>query len=426
MRKLGLALVLSALCAAALGAGRAEASPYALYGIQDDAWIRYGNGSLTERVMQLQSMGVGIVRFTLRWDEVAAVRPGNARNPGDPKYRWSAYDEIFGALKAAKIPLVVTIYGAPRWTNGGRAPNWAPTNGSTIASFAYAAQLRYPWIHDWTIWNEPNKPIFLRPTSPVVYTARLLNPAYAALHSASRSAKVAGGVTAPRAGSGGVSPVTWIRAMGAAHARLDVYAHNPYPASPHETPYTGGCERCSTITMATLDKLQLEVKRAFGNKRIWLTEYAYQVSPPDRRDGVSTARQAQYIGDAARKVYEAAGVDMLIHFLYRDEPNLAAWQSGLVTVNGSARPAFRAFELPLSQVSRVGLRTVLWGQVRPSSGARPYKLEQFRAGHWSWVGSTRTTSSGGFFRTVVRAGKGSKLRVYANRERVYSPILVVR
>jgi hypothetical protein len=426
MRKLGLVLVLALTCAAALAAGRADASPYALYGIQDDAWIRYGNGSVTERVMQLKSMGVGIVRFTLRWDEVAAARPGNARNPGDPKYRWTAYDEIFGALRAAKLPVVVTIYGAPRWTNGGRAPNWAPTNGSMIASFAYAAQLRYPWIHDWTVWNEPNKPIFLRPTSPVVYTARLLNPAYVALHSASRSARVAGGVTAPRAGSGGVSPVTWIRAMAAAHARLDVYAHNPYPANPHETPYSGGCERCSTITMATLDKLQREVKQAFGNKRIWLTEYAYQVSPPDRRDGVSTALQARYIGDAARRVYEAAGVDMLIHFLYRDEPNLAAWQSGLMTVSGTARPGFRAFELPLSQVSRRGLGTVLWGQVRPATGRRPYKLEQFRGGQWQWVGSTRYTSTRGFFRTAVRAGKGSKLRIYATGERVYSPILVVR
>ena len=104
MRKLGLALVLGALCAAALGAGRADASPYALYGIQDDAWIRYGDGSVTERAMQLKSMGVGIVRYTLRWDEVAAARPGNARNPGDPKYRWSAYDEIFGALARGEDP----------------------------------------------------------------------------------------------------------------------------------------------------------------------------------------------------------------------------------------------------------------------------------------------------------------------------------
>src|SRR3954454_8294465 len=151
MRKLGLALVLASICAAALAAGRAHASPYVVYGIQDEAWLRYGNGSLTERTMQLKSMGVGIVRFTLRWNEVAAKRPANARNPGDRAYNFAAYDAIFGALKAAKIPVVVTIWGSPRWTNGGRAPNWAPRSASSIASFAYAAQLRYPWIHDWAM-----------------------------------------------------------------------------------------------------------------------------------------------------------------------------------------------------------------------------------------------------------------------------------
>lgn len=412
MRKLALALVLGALCAAALGAGRAAASPYALYGIQDDAWIRYGNGSVTERVMQLKSMGVGIVRFTLRWDEVAAARPGNARNPGDPKYRWSAYDEILGALHAAKIPVVVTIYGAPRWTNGGRAPNWAPRSGSTIASFAHAAQLRYPWIHDWTIWNEPNKPIFLRPTSPLVYTARLLNPAYAALHGASRSAKVAGGVTAPRAGSGGVSPVTWIRAMGAAHARLDVYAHHPYPASPHETPYTGGCEACTTITMATLDKLQREVKRAFGNKRIWLTEYAYQVSPPDRRDGVPSALQARYVGDAARRVYEAAGVDMLIHFLYRDEPVLGRFQSGLVTLGNRAKPALAAYELPLAETMRRGTTTSLWGQLRAADAPATATIERKVDRQWRRIATVRA-GAGRFFRWTGTLLPGAVVRVHA-------------
>ena len=61
-------------------------------------------------------------------------------------------------------------------------------------------------------------------------------------------------------------------------------------------------------------------KRAFGNKRIWLTEYAYQVARPDPF-GVSAALQAQYGADAARRAYEAPRVDMLIHYLYRDEPN---------------------------------------------------------------------------------------------------------
>ena len=45
---------------------------------------------------------------------------------------------------------------------------------------------------------------------------------------------------------------------------------------------------------------------------------------------------------------------MLIHYLYRDEPDLARWQSGLETVDGEAKPAYAATMLPLAQVSRRG------------------------------------------------------------------------
>ena len=76
--------------------------------------------------------------------------------------------------------------------------------------------------------------------------------------------------------------------MDAAGARLDAYAHHPYPLTRLETPWTGACGHCETITMASLERLLREVSRAFGaQKRIWLTEYGYQTNPPDRALGVS-------------------------------------------------------------------------------------------------------------------------------------------
>ena len=177
MRKLGLALVLAVICAAALGAGRADASPYALYGIQDDAWIRYGDGSVTERAMQLKSMGVGIVRFTLRWDEVAAVRPSNARKPGDPKYRWSAYDEIFGALHAAKLPVVVTIYG--RAALDERRPRAELGADERLDDRATSPMRRRCAIRGSTTGRSGTSrtsALFLRPTSRAVYIGTAPEP----------------------------------------------------------------------------------------------------------------------------------------------------------------------------------------------------------------------------------------------------------
>jgi hypothetical protein len=412
MRRL---LVLAAVAATALGLSTpAEASRYVRYGLQDDAWLAYGPGTLDERLDTLDRMGVKLVRYTLQWHEIEKRKASPA---------WGQADAILRGLHERRMVPVVTIWGSPRWANGGRSANWAPRSKWTFAGFARRAANRYPFVKHWLIWNEPNQRRWLRPTSPRVYTQTLLNPAYAAIHNATPGAKVGGGVTAPRGSYGGISPVDFIRGMDAARARLDAYAHNPYPLRRLETPTAGGCGHCETITMATIDRLLREVGRAFGRKRIWLTEYGYQTNPPDRFLGVSPALQSRYLADAAHRAYATPYVDMLIQYLYKDEPDAARWQSGLVTAGGSAKTALRSAILPLAQVSRRGLRTVVWGQVRPEDGRQRYVLQQFRGGKWRSVGGLRTTDGRGFLRRTLRAGKGAKLRLWYPAGDVVSPLL---
>ena len=271
-RLAALAPVALALVALALAAP-AAASPYLQAGIQDDAWLRYGPGTLEERIGTLDRLGVDVVRYTLDWRELEPRRGG---------YDWSSADAVLRGLHARGIAPLVTLWGTPAWANGGRAPNWAPSSerrsppsrapprsaipSSSLARLERAEQAAVP-----------------RPTSAQVYVERLLNPAYTAIHAVDRGAQVGGGVTGPIAGARRRSRRSRSSAaMQRYHARLDAYAHNPYPAEPAaETPFTGGCARCATITMATLDKL-LKLVRRIGSKRIWLTEYAYQTNPPDR------------------------------------------------------------------------------------------------------------------------------------------------
>jgi hypothetical protein len=319
------------------------------------------------------------------------------------------------------------LVGSPRWANGGRRFQYAPLRGRDFADFAAAAASRYPWVRQWTIWNEPNKLLWFRPQSPRLYVQRLLNPAYAALKAANRRNKIAGGVTGPRGGRGGTSPVDWIRAMRRYRARLDAYAHHPYATNAKtQTPTKGACRHCATITMASLERLIREVRRAFGNKRIWLTEYGYQ-TPPDRTVlSVSKATAARYMSEATRRVYAAPYVDLLIHFLVRDDTYMAGWQSGLFHTNGAVKPTYRAWQFPLTQTSRRGLRTALWGQVKPRAGKQPYRLRQFRGRRWVWVGGTRWTNARGAFARTVRAGKGAKFQIWSPRDRAYSVIWTVR
>jgi len=426
MVRLALATVLACAAVAALAQPDANAASGVRFGIQDDAWLTSGPGSLESRLDTLDRMGVKLVRYALQWNQIATRRPEQPRWSGDPAYQWGASDAVLKGLRAHGIAAVVDLRYAPEWANGGKKFNYFPENGADFGNFAAAAHNRFPWVRDWLIWNEPNKAGFAQPVSPAAYVQRVLNPAYSALHAANRNVRVAGGVTGPRAGSGGMSPIAYLRGMKAAGARLDVYAHHPYPEKPKtETPSSGGCASCSSITMATIEKLLREVQRAWPGKHIWLTEYAYQVNPPDPLLGVSAAKQAQYIGESSLRVYRLPRVDMLIHFLVRDDRLAAGWQSGVYTVNGKKRVSYDAFRLPLAQMSRRGSTASLWGQVRPRSGRRTYQLQVFR-GRWRPLGDVAKTDANGVFKRSVKLGKGTKVRLYSPRDRAYSPALVLR
>ena len=409
------ALLLLAVCAAAASAGTAGASSGVRFGIQDDAWLEDGPGTIDDRAETLQRLGFDVVRVTLNWYETEP-------SPGD--YDWQRADRLLGALHRRGLDPVVTLWGTPDWASSNGLPNSPPTRGSDFERFANEVASRFPYVRYWLIWNEPNKATWLKPTSPSLYVTRLLNPGYEGIKDASPLAKIGGGVTAPRGGKSGISPVDFIKGMDRAGARLDAYAHNPYPVYQGDTPYTGGCS-CKTITMATLERLLRQVGQAFPQARVWLTEYAYQTNPPDPF-GVSPALQARYIGEAARRVFTAPKVDMLIHYLYRDEPELSRWQSGLETVGGKPKPALGATMLPLAQVVRHGSRTTLWGQVRPGSGSQDYVLQAWNGGRWVGIGGMQATTSRGYLLRTVRAGRGALLRLWYPARGIGSPSLVVR
>jgi hypothetical protein len=191
------------------------------------------------------------------------------------------------------------------------------------------------------------------------------------------------------------------------HPLLDAYAHNPYPAYPRtETPLAGGCARCATITMATLEKL-LAIT---GDKRVWLTEYGYQTD--DRYLGVPAARQADFVSQAALRAFELPRVDMLIQYMVRDDSEPGGWQSGLFGESGRAKPSYTAFRLPLARRSGT-----LWGQIRPRSGPQPFRLQRRVGGRWVWSGSARWTNGRGVFSLRVPDGT---YRIWSPRDRAFS------
>ena len=71
-------LLALATCAAA---SSVQASTRVQFGIQDDAWLEWGPGTLDQRLATFERLGVPLVRFTLRWNEIALRRPKNASAP---------------------------------------------------------------------------------------------------------------------------------------------------------------------------------------------------------------------------------------------------------------------------------------------------------------------------------------------------------
>src|SRR5689334_5720437 len=356
--------VLAALCTAVVAVlfpSVSSGSPYVRFGVQDDAYLSAGP-QLDSRLDTLDRMGAKLVRYTVNWRQVAQARPKKAANPGDPAYDWSNADAVLNGLHKHRISVLVTLYGTPAWANGGRKASGMPASKWSLAAFATAVARRYPWIRMWEVWNEPNLRAFLNPNSPSLYVARLLNPTTAALHALNRTNRVAGGATSPRPTPSGMSPVAFMRGMRAARPRMDAYSHHPYPVTRRERPngfYGDTCRYCKgVLTLANLPLLLQEVRRDFGAKRIWLTEYAYQTNPPDV-SGVSRSVQAQYVAEAALRAKNARFVDVLIHFIVRDETRLAGWQSGFFTAAGIAKPSFNSFMLPIVQAARTGLRTTI-------------------------------------------------------------------
>jgi hypothetical protein len=256
-----------------------------------------------------RDLGAQDLQFQLRWNDTATRRPKHARDPDDPAYVWPA--RVTTAVQGARrngMTVSLMLVGTPGWANGGRDQRWAPTNPKDFADFAASAARRYPSVHRWMIWGEPDRHLQFqplpagKPTGPRAY-ARLLDAAYVALKGQSRRNVVVGGMTYT---GGDVSPtqwINWMRLPGGKLPRFDVWGHNPFSARfPNlaKPPYAPGI-----LDFSDLDTLHARLAKVYGARhtpKLWLSEFTIQTDriSPLFHFYVSRPEQARWLSAAYR------------------------------------------------------------------------------------------------------------------------------
>jgi hypothetical protein len=297
-------------------------------------------------------LGVDTLELSLNWSDVAARRPAAATDPADPAYRWPAeiaHAEAEAASRGMQLALLVA--NAPGWSNGARAPIWAPREPRDYADFVVAAARRYPSVRRWMIWGEPNRADRFRPNrdasaiGPRAY-ARLLDAAYAALKRESPANRVIGGMTWT---SGTLTPTRFLRLMrlpSGRRPRLDWFGHNPFPfrfPKLSATPIDAGIRDISDS-----DTFSREIASAYGRRvPLWLSEFTIQSERGSSQFAtfVSRPAQARYVTAAFKLADDLAGAVAGLGWLaLLDEPPAPASANfGLLTYALARKPAAEAF-----------------------------------------------------------------------------------
>jgi hypothetical protein len=331
-------------------------------GFQDDPSFRWVD-ERAEVLERAREANATVLRTTVYWSKAAPRRPQNAANPFDPAYELDEFDEFVRGAHQRGIEIMVTIWGTPRWA--GPAENRLPRRLSDFQNFARALAARYsgrydgyPNVRFFSIWNEPNRGIFLSPQfdkrgrsmAHQLY-AKLVRAGYAGIKAGNRQALVAIGETASNGRDKKTartdrqdthSPGRFAELLSKLRPRLkfDAWAHHPYPTSPSMKPTQK--MRWPNVSLASLPTFEKSLDTWFRRKNvpIWITEYGHETKPDKR--GISPALQRAYLSQAFAIARKDTRIHMFVWFILGDRKGVP-WESGLLTATGAKKPAFATF-----------------------------------------------------------------------------------
>jgi hypothetical protein len=362
---------------------------------------------------QAHALGADALRVLVQWNLVVPPREPadfHPADPRDPNYNLSVYDDTLREAVKHGLKIVLMPTGpAPEWAAKPGSGGLADPDPRQFGDFVTALAKRYnghfdpdrngpagplPKVDVWTIWNEPNLSTFLqpqrrggRPYSPLLYR-RLYLAGQAAVEAQQPSAPILIGETAPTGGEQSVDPLTFTRQALCLNGDFDELPHCPEPDakvdavgwSAHPYPLVGQAPyepetNPHFVTMSSLSALEATLDGAAGagavpsDLPIYITEFGVQSFPDP--NAVSLRQQAADIGIAEKFAYDDPRIATFAQYLMRDDSptnvpgqRYGGFESGLRFYDGTPKPAYDAFQLPLA-VQRLGGSVSLWGITQP-------------------------------------------------------------
>ena len=410
------------------------------------------------------------------WPGYAQPTPGNLRNG------WGKYDEVIKAIVARGMQAVLVPTGkfpegrVPRWASNSPFKDGTDPDPGQYGLFLKALGRRYrggynpgpglaalPGASAVGVWNEINSPFQFQPQ---VKNGSTYGPtAYRALYSAGRQGLLDGGfqgqiwmaelaprgtgttlgaleftkqflclqaVKGPKRGKKGKKrkrKVTYKARCPALQA--DAFAHHPHSGIdvPFKVPFTFKTES----TMGNLADLVSLVNKAaaagaINPMPVVLSEYGVQTNPPDPFFGRSPQEQAEYLAIAEYLAYRNKSVTGWSQYLMRDDADTGGFQSGLRYRDGTFKPAFEGFRMPLvirktrgkcvrySKKGHLCIKRVppgfvkAWGGVRPT-GSAVVQIERSDGGAFTPATPPFNTDALGYFTRKLGYRKGRVFRI---------------
>jgi hypothetical protein len=217
----------------------------------------------------IAATGATWVRIDLRWSVI--------ENTGPTGTNWASFDDTVTRASAHGLKVLPILHSTPSWANGGQAGGVPPTNIQDWKNFiAKAVNHQKANLHYWEIWNEENGGSFFSGT--VAQYTQLLIAAYDTIKANDPTAMVMTGGFVPCGGttSDPCQPQNYLNSIyangGGGH--FDIVATHPYPSGDGDSNGTNAWNGWRQMK----DSYQVMVNHGDASKKIWGTEYGYNLT----------------------------------------------------------------------------------------------------------------------------------------------------